>query len=472
MLYINSGSDMAADSDTTFRWFVREILKPEQVGEYRKYKLFQDKEACIDENGKLCAGKKCNLRDDYLFSEELLSSGIQRAAELAKSVDVPIVCLGNDPLITARECFDRKDLELPPHQKALVRAVFDANPNTVLLVISSYPYAINWEDENLPAIIYSSHAGPELGNAAAMTLTGENNPAARCPQTWYKSHHDLPDIMDYDVIANDVTYMYFKGKPLYPFGHGLSYSSFVYESMSVSFTDDRITFDVAVKNTSDIDGDEVVQIYFTPLAPRVKRPLKKLCGFKRVHIKAGESVNVSVTSAKSTLEFWDVTRGRFCVEAGEYTFMAASSSENIRISRKMTVSGETIPPRNLGKMTRAVDYDDKDGVKMCYSKSLLRHYISSSAWESVLRFNTACCDFGSVEIYAATDVSTGKIKVCIDSLDNAVAEITVPPTLSGDNFIPLSADLATKISGTHDVIFSFSGCNILDFIFKATHVQN
>ena len=466
MLYINSGSDMAADSDTTFRWFVREILKPVQVGEYRKYKLFQDKEAFIDENGKLSAGNKRNLSDAFLFSEELLSSGIMRAVELAKSVDVPIVCVGNDPLITARECFDRKDLELPPYQKALIKAVYEANPNTVLLVISSYPYAINWEDENLPAIIYSSHAGPELGNAIAMTLTGENNPAARCPQTWYKSHHELPDIMDYDVIANDVTYMYFKGKPLYPFGYGLSYSNFVYESMSVNCSEDKLSFDVTVRNTSDIDGDEVVQIYFTPLKPRVKRPLKKLCGFRRVHIRAGESVKVSIVTAKSNLEFWDVTRGRFCVEAGKYSFMAAASCEDVRLTETVTINGETIPPRNLAVMTRAVDYDDKDGVTMQYSKPLRRHYISSSAWESELRFQAADCNFRSIEICVSTNVSSGNIKVCVDNLESAEAEITVPPTLSKDNFVCLSAVFDNKVNGMHDIILSFSNCNILDFVFK------
>ena len=117
--------------------------------------------------------------------------------ELAKQADAVILCLGNHPMQVARECYDRPDLELPAHQKALLRAVADANPNTVLTLVSSYPYALGEAQELVPAILYTTHAGPELGSAVAATLLGENNPAARCPITWYRSAQDLPDIMEY-----------------------------------------------------------------------------------------------------------------------------------------------------------------------------------------------------------------------------------------------------------------------------------
>jgi len=110
----------------------------------------------------------------------------------------------------ARECYDRPDIVLPKHQSGRIRAAFEANSNTVLLIAASYPYAVKWEKENLPAVVYTSHAGPELGTAVSAVLSGSFNPAARCPLTWYESVHELPDIMDYDIMANDMTYMYYR----------------------------------------------------------------------------------------------------------------------------------------------------------------------------------------------------------------------------------------------------------------------
>ena len=136
----------------------------------------------------------------------MLEDGVSRAAKLAAEADVVVLCLGNHPMQVARECYDRPNLELPAHEKALLRAVQQANPQTVLVVVSSYPYALEEAQQLVPSILYTTHAGPELGNAVAETLLGGNNPAARCPITWYRTAQDLPDIMEYDIIEAERTY--------------------------------------------------------------------------------------------------------------------------------------------------------------------------------------------------------------------------------------------------------------------------
>ena len=116
--------------------------------------------------------------------------------------------LGNDPHINGRETVDRDGLALPPDQEALLRAVLQANPNTTLVLVSSYPYAIGWAAEHVPSILWTAHGGQELGNAVADVLTGAYNPAGRLPQTWYASDADLPAPDDYDVIGSGWTYQY------------------------------------------------------------------------------------------------------------------------------------------------------------------------------------------------------------------------------------------------------------------------
>ncbi len=150
------------------------------------------------------------------FAVERAVSGLDQAVAAARAADVTVVVLGNHPLINGRETEDRADLELPPAQEELIRAVHAANPHTVLLVASSYPYAITWAEDHVPAILWSAHGGQEFGHAFAEVLFGDTAPAGRLTQTWYRSAADLPDLFDYDIIATDATYLYFRGAPLYP----------------------------------------------------------------------------------------------------------------------------------------------------------------------------------------------------------------------------------------------------------------
>ena len=161
-----------------------------------------------------------------------VKDGIEEAVRAAAASDVAIVCVGNQPLINGKEEIDRPDLVLPEHQQRLIREVYKANPNTIVVVIGSYPFALNWEEEHVPAIVYTAHGGQEAGHALADVLFGDYNPAGRLNMTWYRSVDQLPDMMDYDIIKGGRTYMYFEGEPLYPFGHGLSYTEFLYKDPS------------------------------------------------------------------------------------------------------------------------------------------------------------------------------------------------------------------------------------------------
>ena len=266
-----------------------------------------------------------------------------QAEKAAAAADVAIVCVGNHPYGTradwkfspvpsdGREAVDRKSLMLPDED--LVKLVLKANPNTILVLVSSFPYTINWSQEHVPAIVHITHCSQ--GNGLADVLFGKVNPAGRTVQTWVKDITDLPDIMDYD-IRNGRTYMYHQGPVLYPFGYGLSYSDFAYEKIE-SFKQDKknIRVTVSVKNTSGRDGEEVVQLYASYPDSKVERPSKQLRAFKRIPIKAGESREVTLTVPKEELGYWNEGKQMFVVEPGTVKLLIGASSEDIRLEGKI-----------------------------------------------------------------------------------------------------------------------------------------
>lgn len=401
-------SSCKCDSESTYRWYSQEIMKPQKHGDKVLYRTYFGKALGVDESGKLTLVKQFGLSDNKIFSEEIISDGIRRAAKLAEKADYAIVCIGNDPMIVAREMYDRKTLALPAHDSALARAVYDANNNCILALVSSYPFAICEEQEYMPAIIYTTHAGPELGNAFAKVIGGEYSPAGRLAQTWYKSEYELAPIESYDIIENEMTYLYYKGKPLYPFGYGLSYAKFEYSDFDVRENGDVISVSLDVANVSETDSDEVVQIYFRMEDPSVKRPLKQLTAFTRVHIEGGQTLRVMFDISKSELRFYDVSRERFAIEQGRYTFMAGASSEDIRLTKTIDASGEKIPPRELCKGIPAKNYDGKYNTKMQYSKKLEMHYMLGGG---LIYNNCVLGDATNIEIVCGSRVNGGKITV-------------------------------------------------------------
>jgi len=373
---------MRCRADEAFGWHVMELINTENGSDGTIYlKAWDGRIIATDENNMIVSlfGQPQDGSDKFIA--KVISSGRERAAELASQAGYTIVCGGNHPLINARECFDRPDINLPKSQTALLEAVSSVNPNTILYLVTSYPFAINSERETAGAVLVSTHLGPCLGHVAASTVFGDNVPAGRTPTTWYKSVRDLPDIEDYNISKTNMTYLYFKGDPLYPFGYGLSYTSFEYTSAALDKTrydkGESIKISVDVTNTGDFDADEVVQLYVVPAKSFYKRPLKVLKGFKRVHIKRGETVKTEMTVPYDDLAFWSTADDDFIVDAGDYTFEVGASSSDIRAGISVYIDGEPVTPRDALKRIEAIDAEDYGGVQFLTDKSDMLSYIET-----------------------------------------------------------------------------------------------
>ncbi|MFU0799674.1 MAG: glycoside hydrolase family 3 protein [Xylanivirga thermophila] len=360
--FVNGAESLTASKEEVRSWFVEESFNMISKGDdIYIIKIWDGKYITVNkEDGTLLAVE--SEESASRFKLELLSDGIKNAVASAQGADVSIVFVGNNPYINGKENYDRPDIILPPAQEKLIEAVYAANPNTVMVVVGSYPFAINWADKNIPAILYTSHAGQEIGSALADIIFGDYSPAGRLNMTWYKSMDQLPPITDYDIIKGNRTYMYFDGDILYPFGHGLTYTDFKYSNLKIDVEnseqdkDIKITF--YIENIGKRASDEVVQLYVSADNSRVKRPLKELKCFERIHLDVGESKRMDFTLSSKELAFWDVTREKFCIESGFYHIMIGSSSKDIRLDKIIKIEGEKIPPRDLTYRTKALNYDD------------------------------------------------------------------------------------------------------------------
>ncbi|MGA2554913.1 MAG: glycoside hydrolase family 3 C-terminal domain-containing protein [Verrucomicrobiota bacterium] len=227
---------------------------------------------------------------------------------------------------------DRTRIELPEVQEDFTRALYATGKPVIMINCSGSAMAIPWEAEHLPAILQAWYPGEEGGTAVAETLFGENNPSGRLPITFYRATADLPAFTNY-AMANR-TYRYFTGKPLYAFGHGLSYTHFEYSSPSLSSkrvkSGDTLTLRFNVRNIGRRDGDEVAQVYFAHVNSAVPQPIEALCSFKRVHVPAGKTAKVSLEIPVARLRYWDTTKEDYAVEAGNYRLMIGPASDEIR----------------------------------------------------------------------------------------------------------------------------------------------
>ncbi len=282
---------------------------------------------------------------------------IDAAKRIARESDVAIVCVGNHPnggfdtqwaRVSApsegREAVDRQTIAL--EQEALIAAVFQANPKTIVVLKSSFPYAINWSQENVPAIVHMALNSQEEGRALASVLFGDYNPAGRLVQTWPKSLEQLPPMMDYN-IRHGRTYMYFRDTPLYPFGYGLSYTTFAYSKLKVTRNGESLDVSVALKNTGRRAGDEVVQLYVKHLNSKVVRPLKELKGFTRIHLAPQEEKIVKLTVPLASLAYWNVDR--WIVEKDQIEITVGGSSTDARLRKMFHAKAQRQTQRRKGR---------------------------------------------------------------------------------------------------------------------------
>ena len=281
------------------------------------------------------------------------------AVKAARESDVAVVFVGNDPTCgpnmatdwtdngtkpcadpgDGREGRDRETLALA--QEALVRKVVAANPRTVMVLMSSFPYTINWSKQHVPAILQMAHSSQDQGAALAKVLFGDYNPGGKLVATWPASMAQLPPMMDYD-IRKGRTYLYAKEKPLFAFGHGLSYTSFKYARLKVDAAslapDGAVKVEVDVSNTGTVEGDSVVQLYAAFPKSRVARPRQALVGFQRVSLRPGETRTVRIPLQASRLAYWNAGRKAMEVEEAPVRLLVGEASDAIRL-------GTTLPVR-------------------------------------------------------------------------------------------------------------------------------
>lgn len=222
--------------------------------------------------------------------------------------------------------------------------MYAANPKTVLVLSTNNSVAIEWEQENLPAILCAVCAGQAQGTAIADVLFGDCNPCGKLPCTWYRSLGQLPPKHDYDILKGR-TYLYFEGSPLYPFGYGLSYTTFQLEQLQMSAStlgpDETANISVVVRNTGQRAGAEVVQLYITPPPSPVKRPIKQLAGFQRVELQAGEQRTVAfkLPFFEQAFWYWDEGVRRFVIQPGIAKIQIGDSSANLPLAGELTLKG-------------------------------------------------------------------------------------------------------------------------------------
>lgn len=273
-----------------------------------------------------------------------------KALDMANKVDVLIyfggICadLEREQMQVPFEGFfggDRTRIELPPVQTAFLKALQATGKPLIFVNCSGSAMAMPWEAENLPAMVQAWYPGQEGGRAVAEVLFGDVNPAGRLPITFYRSTEDLPEFTDYK-LANR-TYRYFKGKPLWAFGHGLSYTQFRYDNAKLDRAsagpNDTIHVSLDVANIGSRNGDEVVQVYFRHVKSPVPQALERLCGFKRIPVPLGKSAHVEIAVPVRDFRNWDTNRKQYVVEQGDYEILIGAASDDIRKILPLHIGG-------------------------------------------------------------------------------------------------------------------------------------
>ncbi|MCR4734803.1 MAG: glycoside hydrolase family 3 C-terminal domain-containing protein [Treponema sp.] len=329
---------LKATAKDAYMWFVRPILRPHPVEGSKgiTWTGWQNQNVVL-KGEEIIFTTEVEPGENDVFEIEVISDGLERCKKLSSECDLVIVCNGNHPTQVGREGYDRPEITLPPCQESLIRNALAVNKNTILLMVSSYPYAIDEFKDACAAVLYTTHAGPELGRAVANILSGKANPSGRTACTWYKKDFALPSIFDYDIAKNKMTYLYMEKEALYPFGYGLSYSKFQYSDFKMiketAASKNKLKAKLTIKNISERSGAEVIQLYLSKPDSKYERPVKKLCAFERVEVAAGQSASVEMDVELHYLECFE--NGDFILEAGTYEFGLGTDSSRIILKDKI-----------------------------------------------------------------------------------------------------------------------------------------
>ncbi|HNZ71961.1 MAG TPA: fibronectin type III-like domain-contianing protein, partial [Prolixibacteraceae bacterium] len=316
---------------------------------------------------------------------------------------------------------------------------------------------------NIPGIIYTGYNGQAQGAAMAKVLFGEVNPGGKTSVTWYKSVKDLPDFNDYNLRAadgkNGRTYWYFNKDVSYEFGFGLSYTTFEFSNFSISKSkispNDKVTVSVDVKNTGDVDGDEVVQIYVkTPeSAASLQRPIKRLKGFQRVTIPVGQTKTVNIEVDCADLWFWDDKNDRITFDQGKYIFEIGASSRDIKGQVEAVMSGQI----NLGLKTVVAQSDQ---IVLRAGNATSTQVTASLTDDSFIDLAKAKVTYKSNNPVVASVDAAGKVTALRPGVATIFAEVSYNGTTASDNYsIKVMPDLtpaSIKVNGKPVIGFNAS----------------
>lgn len=389
------------------------------------------------------------------FVVRTLKSGHGAALQAALDADVAVVVVGNDPHLGGRETLDRSTLDLPPSEQELVRLVREANPRTILVIVSSYPYALGALADT-PAIVWTSHGGQELGNGVADVLSGAVEPTGRLPQTWYSRDEDLPSILDYDIITSRSTYLYSRAEPLFPLGHGLTYGIVQYRSVELRLVPGESATGtgaaelvVEVHNTGSRPALELVQVYATAPKHTIEFPRRLLVGHQRVEVPAAGTATVELTIPLDRLGTYSVVEERLVVEPGRYHLLVGSSAEDLPLAAPLDVQAPGSAGRMTGLWFRAENFDSCGNLALLPETVLAGTAITPAqtpraAWATYRRWDGAeAVPVGSVllDIVSAAPSTPGS---------SCTVRIEIPGP--GDTWITAgSSNVPSGFSGTLQV---------------------
>lgn len=456
--FLSDNGVMKCTAVQPFGWYVKELFYLERNGSDCMLKNWQKRFLYVNGSEELAVSPALHAPKSAALSIEIFSDGTERVRRLATEAHQTVVFCGNNPMINARETTDRKDLKLPEKQSRNLDAVIGMNPDTVLFLVSGYPYEL--EKRHLATVMHICHAGPAMGTAVAEALFGDISPAGRCPVTWYKSMADLCDIEDYNLFRTRSTYLYFDGEPLFPFGYGLSYTAFRYKAIKTdkqSYTSgETVSVSFELENVGAMDGEEVVQLYASaPASLPLTKPKKQLVAFSRVFVPRGERVTVELSFRADDLSFWNMNKDSFDLFSGCYTLMAGASSADIRRTADIQINGSEYEGLDVSGTVPATAAFDLVGAEFDADREL-REYLLINDWQSIVTFEFCRLKgYHNIEVTASNPGSAVKLNFVTDDGRN-VAEVEIPPTASLTEFVTVSAP-AEPVDGVVTLRLTASG---------------
>lgn len=361
---VAGGRWVRAEADRVGGWVVQESfrLHRHDDGTWSIRHLGTGKWLRVDVAGGLSA-EHLELADATRFRLGVVADGRAEAAAAAAWAETVIVTAGNEPHLLGRETADRPDLALPAPQSALLGAARAVNERVLLAIVSSYPYALDADEAGTPAVVWTSHAGQELGHGLVDVITGAVEPAGRLAQTWPAPDNRLPDLLDYDIISSCGTYWYSDQRPLYAFGHGLGYSRVEYGELTINSAARPLRASLPVINTGERPAIEVVQAYVSAPEHRLTFP-RRLAGWRRVRLEPGESRVVEITLRPEAFMIFDVTRSELIIERGPYRIAVGASADDLRRTGAVQLDGEVVGPHDLTVPVPAAAFDDCERARL------------------------------------------------------------------------------------------------------------